>query len=110
MKKITVIAVLALLVLLAACQKQSTGANDNANCNYEDGVNKYVGKSTDECSRIRFACEEGSEYFSDECGCGCKPKEAPADEGTGKLKATDCKPEQRNVEACTLEYMPVCGW
>jgi len=31
-----------------------------------------VGKSADECSRIRFVCEAGTGYFSDDCGCGCQ--------------------------------------
>jgi hypothetical protein len=33
---------------------------------------RYIGHSADECSRIRFACDAGEEYFSDECGCGCQ--------------------------------------
>jgi len=27
----------------------------------------------------------------------------------GKLKAIDCQPEQRNVDACIEIYQPVCG-
>ncbi len=37
----------------------------------------YYGSSPEECSRIRFACEPGTEYFANECGCGCQPIEAP---------------------------------
>ncbi|MGK4001186.1 hypothetical protein WMF31_01075 [Sorangium sp. So ce1036] len=32
---------------------------------------KYVGQGHDECARIRFVCEPGWIYFSDDCGCGC---------------------------------------
>ena len=74
-----------------------------ASCNYDDTTKNYIGKSLDECSRIRFSCTEGKEYFSDECGCGCKPSE-------GKIKVTDCTLEQKQTNACTKEYVPVCGW
>lgn len=32
---------------------------------------KYVGQSPDKCARMRFVCEPGWTYFSDDCGCGC---------------------------------------
>jgi hypothetical protein len=32
---------------------------------------KYVERSTDACSRIRFRCDDGEVPFSDSCGCGC---------------------------------------
>jgi hypothetical protein len=31
----------------------------------------YVGKSPDACATMKFVCEAGKEYFSDDCGCGC---------------------------------------
>jgi len=34
---------------------------------------RYVGRSEQDCARIRFVCETGEEYFSDSCGCGCQP-------------------------------------
>ena len=37
-----------------------------------DASKRYIGKSTDECSRIRFSCEPGTGNFSDNCGCGCQ--------------------------------------
>lgn len=37
-----------------------------------DPTKRYVGKSADECARIRFVCEPGTGYFSDDCGCGCQ--------------------------------------
>ncbi len=41
-------------------------------CDYNDPNKSYVGRSADECSLIRFVCEPGTEYFADECGCGCR--------------------------------------
>lgn len=118
-------------------------------CNYDSTERSYVGKSADECSRIKFMCIEGTEYFADGCGCGCAPSGEPSfneegkkyisttveecktimfqcAEGTaffdengcgcqisqqeGKIKVTDCTPEQKAAQACTKEYMPVCGW
>ncbi|WP_437607900.1 hypothetical protein WMF20_44535 [Sorangium sp. So ce834] len=32
---------------------------------------KYVGQSPDQCARMRFVCDPGWSYFSDDCGCGC---------------------------------------
>jgi hypothetical protein len=39
---------------------------------------RYIGRSADECARIRFACEAGEEYFSNDCGCGCQKTGAPS--------------------------------
>ena len=38
----------------------------------DDPNKKYVGESPDQCAVIRFTCEEGQEYFADDCGCGCQ--------------------------------------
>ena len=75
-------------------------------CDYDVPERKYVGKSVDECSLIRFTCEQGMEYFTDECGCGC----ILSDGESGKLQAHDCSPQEKAAEICTKEYMPVCGW
>ena len=32
---------------------------------------KYVSQDPEACARIRFRCEQGSEGFSNACGCGC---------------------------------------
>lgn len=32
----------------------------------------YISDSADICSRIKYTCEEGYGYFSDESGCGCE--------------------------------------
>lgn len=31
----------------------------------------YISRSPATCATIRFFCEEGSEPFFNECGCGC---------------------------------------
>lgn len=47
-------------------------ASDSA-CDFTADPNKkYVGESPDQCAVMRFACEEGQEYFADDCGCGCQ--------------------------------------
>ncbi len=52
-----------------------------------DEGRRYIGSSPEECAVIRFACEDGEEAFSNECGCGCQPisspscDPAPGDEG-----------------------------
>ncbi len=41
--------------------------------------NKYVGNSPAQCAVIRFACEPGTTYFSNACGCGCQqPSDCPS--------------------------------
>ncbi len=77
------------------CQKEG--------CDYNGESKKYVGKRPDECSRIRFVCEQTMEYFEDDCGCGCKPKE-------GELQQNYCTPEQKKADVCIEIYKPVCGW
>jgi len=36
---------------------------------------KYVSKDPAQCALVRFACAEGTEAFSNTCGCGCTPVE-----------------------------------
>jgi hypothetical protein len=38
-----------------------------------DGDYIYYGNNAQECAVIRFVCDEGYEYFSNKCGCGCRP-------------------------------------
>lgn len=73
--------------------------NSTSKCDYTIDTKKYVGKSLDECQRIKFVCEINSEYFSDECGCGCI-----------KNDAKNYCDQNKRPDMCTLEYMPVCGW
>ena len=49
----------------------------NPNCDLTADPNKeYVGESPDQCAVIKFACDEGKEYFADDCGCGCVATES----------------------------------
>ncbi len=43
----------------------------HSECNYDDPNKRYIGKSKEDCSRIRYVCETQSESFQDDCGCGC---------------------------------------
>lgn len=47
-------------------------------CNLDDEAYEYVGNSPEQCQVIKFGCAEGSEYFADECGCGCFTPTEPA--------------------------------
>lgn len=60
----------------------------------------YVSENPEECMVIKFMCSDGKKPFFDEKGCGCEPITE------GKLKAIDCT---ERPQACTKEYMPVCG-
>lgn len=31
----------------------------------------YVANSPAQCAVIRYTCDEGYDYFSNDCGCGC---------------------------------------
>ena len=47
-------------------------AKSSSECEATPGSGKrYVGHSLDMCARMKFGCDEGEEYFADECGCGC---------------------------------------
>lgn len=96
MKNLLIFAVVlvALLLVLQACSTQQK-------CDYDSETKKYVGKSADECSRIKFACEKNMQYFDDECGCGCEQK---------NITKQDCTSELRKGDACIALYQPVCGW
>jgi hypothetical protein len=81
-----IFATLLFTLTLAACAKppgpdastppasDDGGTEDqNASCDFLADPNKtYVGQSPDQCATIRFVCEEGKEYFADDCGCGCQ--------------------------------------
>lgn len=83
----------------------AVGRNANNNCEFQECPEDTTYVSTDpkECEVIRFMCVEGKQPFFNESGCGCEP--IPATEG--KLQAIDCT--NPRPQACTKEYMPVCG-
>lgn len=65
----------------------------------------YVSENPEECMLIKFDCARGMQPFFDEKGCGCEIIEEILNEG--KLQAIYCTDPR--PQACTKEYMPVCG-
>lgn len=52
--------------------KDVTSDDMGQQCDFAADPNKsYVGESPDACATMKFVCEDGKEYFSDACGCGC---------------------------------------
>ncbi len=82
----------------AACASKAIDSYTPGEC----PAKTYVTRDPEQCKVIRYVCIKGKAAFSDEFGCGCEP------ETTGKLKTNDCT-EPRS-QACTKEYVPVCGW
>jgi hypothetical protein len=72
----------------------TVGSNPGQNDSHE--TRKYVSTDLQECRTILFQCAEGRKPFFDDSGCGCQYK--------SEVECTDPRPE-----ACTKEYMPVCG-
>jgi hypothetical protein len=68
-----------------------------------DSAREYISTNQTQCAASMWICVEGMQQFYDETGCGCEPVTAPP----SKLQAIDC--EDPRPEACTREYMPVCG-
>lgn len=69
----------------------------------------YQSRDVEVCSRIRFVCEEGKQYFGDDTGCGCEPASENPDPSGGTHPALiECSPEQRGT-MCTMQYDPVCA-
>lgn len=70
-----ILATLLFTLGLTACAK-SPGpdpSNQPGSCDFTATADKeYIGKSPEQCATIRFACEEGKQYFADDCGCGCE--------------------------------------
>ncbi len=60
----------------------------------------YVQTNQTLCAATDWICGEGEQQFYDETGCGCEKVD-------GKKQAIDCT--EPRPQACTKEYMPVCG-
>jgi hypothetical protein len=82
----------------------AVGRDPSNNCEFPacPDEKNYIGKSTDECARIRFMCTEGKQPFFDDKGCGCEP--VPKEESK---TVTMCGQERPQI--CTREYNPVCA-
>jgi putative hemolysin len=73
-------------------------------CEEQGGTLEIADTPDGQVGMCHFAdqtCEEWALFRSNATNC------TGAD---GTLAKTYCKPEQRNVQACTMEYGPVCGW
>ncbi len=99
-----IMAIIALIVIVVAALVVSLTIDFSGGdgCDYDQEGKTYIGKSQDECSRIKFLCASGSEYFSDSCGCGCIE--------TDGEERTYCTPQSREGDVCITLYQPVCGW
>lgn len=87
-------------VMLTACTKPIPVEPDGGIGTTPEKL--YVSEDPEQCTLIKFMCEEGREPFFDKKGCGCQ-----LIKNEGKLQAYDCVDPR--PEACTKEYMPVCG-
>jgi putative hemolysin len=83
----------------AACASKEIDSYTPGEC----PAKTYITRDLEQCKVIRYMCIQGKVPFSDDYGCGCKPESTE-----GKLQANDCT-EPRS-QACTKEYVPVCGW
>lgn len=101
------------IAMIFTCVEGSSPFFDDTGCGcVADKPKNYVSMDLDECSRIRYMCEEGLVPFTDEFGCGCgtdwglMPEPVP-DGLEGKKVVHMC---ETRSDACTKEYIPVCGW
>lgn len=53
---------------------------------------RYVGRSSDDCARIRYVCEPGESQFTDDCGCGCEKPAPGAQPAPGAMPGKPTKP------------------
>jgi hypothetical protein len=92
------------------CEEGSTPFFDSTGCGCEvKEPRNYISNDTEQCSLMRYMCVEGKVPFQNEFGCGCEwTWNQPAEENEGKLVVNDCE-ETGRPQACTKEYMPVCG-
>ena len=76
-KTLLAFSLVSLLFILSCAQQplaQKPTPEQPTKCSYQNEEKSYIGKSAEECSRIKFMCVKEKEYFADECGCGCKMK------------------------------------
>lgn len=70
---------------------------------------KYMGRTADICSRIRYFCEPGSVAFHDDCGCGCEPDSAAAPGPTGVPTKAGAKCGKSTCGPTEYCCNPSCG-
>ena len=85
-----------------------------------------MSRDPEECARIRFTCIATTTFFSNECGCGCAPIDAPTEEcqvggcssqvchepGEDVITTCEWRPEYACYRDATCERQPdgTCGW
>jgi hypothetical protein len=91
-------------------------------CDYSDPARKWVAKSREQCTLVKFICEEGLRPFFDECGCGCEAAPACSVGGcSGQLcvgpddpggSTCEWRPEYACYRGATCEAQAEgrCGW
>ena len=91
--------ILALTILLAVVVMSCTTNTPETRACTEDA------KVCPDGSTVGRDLENNCEFFS----CPEPDQPAAGDMPGLKLKAIECTAEQKNAEACTMEYLPVCG-
>jgi len=84
------------------CPEEPITPQPTPGCDFNQTGKQYIGRSLEECSRIKFLCEPNFEYFKDECGCGCTEKPF------GNQSSRECTEPRPQV--CMAQYDPVCGY
>lgn len=122
MKHTILMMLMVLALVVSACTPQpAIGRQDppdtvgnerpmNPGTGIDESLLTFVSTDPQECSLIRFTCADGKVPFSDERGCGCAPSapSVPSEGTSSPIDAVFC--EEPRPEACTREYMPVCGF
>ena len=67
MASLSRLALIVLMISAVSCLQRNGEHSRSSDQNL-----RYVGNSVQECATIRFVCEEGEEFFSNDAGCGCK--------------------------------------
>jgi hypothetical protein len=71
-------------------------------CDAPEGPHYYVGNSVEECTMIDFICAEGTDYFANECGCGCVGAQCfPGDRRDAEDGCNTCECTEDGFWACT---------
>jgi hypothetical protein len=80
------------------------GKDSGGECNPEEEPDRnYVGDSPEECAVIDFACPEHTEYFGNDCGCGCEQAADCPD-------YVDCMPGPEPRPGCSTEERARCPY
>lgn len=101
LKIISILIVLIILAVIISLLYYNFPKTEPKTCDYSS--KNYIGKSKEECSRMKFLCIQGTSPFEDECGCGCEEINISEEKNL-------CTSESRKADACIEIYKPICGW